>query len=197
MAVAIKAIGLTKAKRRLRTVDKAMENTVFLAIEKGARMIETHLREVKFSGSPINVRSGKTRQSIRTKLIRSKLMAIVGTKKPHVRMLERGGVIKPKKKLLTIPLPAVKTPTGRVRGSALDYKKKWFKTKWIKSKKGNLILLGWKNKGDDPVPLFLGRKRVKIKGRHMFRNTERIHRPIIFKMTKGLIDTMLETTHKG
>ncbi len=79
---------------------------------------------------------------------------------PYARILEHGGVIRPKTaKWLTVPLKAAKTKAGVARASARHFEGTFFR----RSKAGNLILWGLPlPSSKEPVPLFVLKKQVKI-----------------------------------
>lgn len=69
---------------------------------------------------------------------------------------ERGGVVKAKGKLLTIPLPAALNG----RGVAPLFARQWSNTFVARSKAGNLII--FQKRGDDIVPLYVLKSEVYI-----------------------------------
>ncbi len=136
--------------------------------EFSARIVETDLKGKRFSGYPIKVRSGITRNSIRTQMDRSEPSARVGTPMRHVPVLEDGKVIRPRRKqYLTIPLAAAKTGAGRSRGDARTVGARYESTFIRRSKRGNPIIYG--KRGDTIVPLFVLKKSVRIPARKPFR----------------------------
>lgn len=104
------------------------------------------------------------------------LTASSGT--PYGALLEHGGVIKPKKKYLTIPLPAAKTAAGVTKKSARE----WENTFFHRSKAGRLVLL--QSKGKKVVPLFLLVKQVKIPAfQWAFRSFDRVSYQLIDRIS--------------
>lgn len=104
----------------------------------------------------LNVRSGRLRNSITTKMVSrgNEHAGIIGSNVIYARIHEEGGEIKPVNvKYLTIPLPAAKTKAGVARGGARSYDDTFVK----KSKAGNLII--FQKQGKQIVPLFLLRDR--------------------------------------
>jgi len=167
MIARIRAIGVSKLTAKLdRATRGEFRKATMHGIGVSARQIEKRVK-VRFSGQPIKVRSGHTRASIRTELRPARLEAVVGSPVRHIGVLEDGATIKPvTKKVLTIPLPAARTKAGKSRGGARQVGARYEASFWKKSKRGNLILFG--KQGRRLTPLFLGIKRVVIKGRHVF-----------------------------
>lgn len=135
--------------------------------EFSARIVEHDLKQRRFSGRPIKVRSGITRNSIRTQLNRSEPSAVVGSPLRHVPVLEDGKTIRPRRrKYLTIPLAAAKTGLGRSRGDARTVGARYQSTFFRRSKRGNLILYG--KRGHNITPLFVLKKSVRIPAKRPF-----------------------------
>ena len=170
---------------------------------KNGVLLAGYLRKERFTGGTtttrLGVRSGKLRASVRTAQITENSNVIeggmeFGTVYARTHVGPRGQVttILPKnKKYLAIPLDAAKTPAGVAKGSPQSGK--FGKTFFIKSKNGNLILMGQNTyaKGQNVgkahgkvVPLFLMVKQVKIKARV---HPEQIPKYITPRITKDLI----------
>lgn len=100
-----------------------------------------------------STKSGELRRSIKYKMggTKNDIRSEIGSWGViYARILERGGTIRPKRvQYLTIPLPGVK-------GWARNYENAFF----IKSKKGNLLLVQSEGKG--LKPLFVLKKSVQI-----------------------------------
>jgi hypothetical protein len=126
------------------------------------------------SGSALNVRSGRLRSSLGSK-VEADDNGLVGTVGSGVRSGDRvkyanihegGGTITPRiKQFLTIPLDAAKTPSGVTRFSADDVRKGRtnYKGSFIK----NSIIFGVLQRGNAKrnsiVPLFVLKKSVNIR----------------------------------
>ena len=81
----------------------------------------------------------------------------IGPRVPYGRIIERGGIIKPKRrKWITIPLPAAQTSQRVAQHGA----RKFANTFFAKSKAGNLLL--FQNRGGQAIPLFVLKKSVRI-----------------------------------
>lgn len=170
--------GMTELQdKALRLAKKDIRKAGMVSVEATCRVCEKRVK-VKFSGDPIHVRSGLTRQSIRTDLRPARLEGAVGSSMKHVKTLEDGATIVPKNaKVLTIPLAAALTAAGKSRGDARTVGKKYAHTFWMKKKGArNPILYGVRagttkaTAGPQLVPLFVGVKKVKIRGRHVFKD---------------------------
>jgi len=159
------ATAVARKFHRLASTDLRAANV--RSVEFSARIVETDLKQRRFSGNPVKVRSGITRNSIRTQIDRAEPSARVGSSVRHILVLEDGKVIRAKRaKVLTIPLRAAQTGTGRSRGTARQVGAGYDSTFWKRSKKGNLILFGVR--GKRLTPLFVGKKSVRIKARRPF-----------------------------
>ncbi len=114
-------------------------------------------------GRYLKRRTGALAQSVRWKLrkygLGFKLTAESGV--PYGTIQEHGGTIVPiRAKYLTIPLPAALTSAGVLRKPARE----WSNTFVQRSSSGNLII--FQNRGNKIIPLFILKKKVKIKPTH-------------------------------
>lgn len=161
-------VGAAKTARKLHGLaSRDLRAANLRSVEFSARIVEADLKSKRFSGRPVKVRSGITRNSIRTQLDKATTSARVGTPLRHVPGLEDGITIRAKRaKYLTIPLRAAMTGTGRSRGNARTVGSRYQSTFVRKSKRGNLIMFG--KRGKRIVPLFVLKKSVRIKARRPF-----------------------------
>jgi len=118
------------------------------------------------SGGVIKVRSGFTRSSINWNFNKRELAGKVGSHAKHMRQIEHGGTIKPKRvAFLTIPLPAAQTAAGVTRKPITEYDG-FFR----RSKQGNLLF--FEDKGDGNIqPMFLLVRSVTQKPKKLFQKT--------------------------
>ena len=120
-----------------------------------------------------STKSGELRRSIKYKMggTKNNVRSEIGSWGViYARILERGGTIRPKRvQYLTIPLPGVK-------GWARNYENAFF----IKSKKGNLLLVQSKGKG--LKPLFVLKKSVQIPAFEWLEKSVDKQRPLLASM---------------
>lgn len=137
------------------------------------------------SGSVIKVRSGFTRKSIKWAFAKKTLTGRIGSRKKHMRQIEHGGTITPKRgKYLTIPMPAAQTASGVTRKPITDYEGFFLRTKegW---------LFFFEDKGDGKIkPMFMLVRSVTQKPKKLFELTLEKVRP---EAIKGM-DTVVRKT---
>lgn len=110
---------------------------------------------------------------------------------------EFGATITPKRaKVLAIPLPAALTPAGVPRFSPTEAAEFYDATWWGTSKAGNAILFG--RKGDQLVPLFVGKKSVTVKPAYFLTSSmnnaaERIHA----ELESGVLNDIFAERRQG
>ena len=177
-AFGVRMVGMTQLQGKLdKAARRGIRGAIMASIELTCRVAEKRVK-VRYSGDPIKVRSGLTRASIRTQLTPARLEGRVGSSTRHTATLEFGATITPKRaKVLTIPLAAAKTAAGKSRGTARQVGAMYSATFWRKFPgQRNPILYGVragasrKQAGPQLVPLFVGVKRVVIRGKHVFRD---------------------------
>lgn len=146
-------IDTTGAKKKTQKLKKATGPAVRYQLTKFGSLAQKHIIR-QISGTIFKTQTGKLRRSIRFKLKmfgNQYVLEIGSYGVVYSRILEKGGVIRPKRKQwLTIPLPGVK-------GAARNYPDAFV----IKSKKGNLLIVQKKGRSG-LVPLFVLKKSVKI-----------------------------------
>jgi hypothetical protein len=152
------------------------------------------------SGSLLNVRSGRMRSSIGSK-VEADDNGLVGTVGSGVRsggrvkyanIQEEGGTITPRvKQFLTIPLDAAKTPSGVTRFTAQDVRKG--RTNYKGSFIRNSIIFGVLQRGSarrtSIVPLFVLKKSVTIRASKYLSITAQ---ETLKDATKALLDGVKE-----
>lgn len=158
--------GLDIAKQKMKLVSERMRPELeesLLRITMSAHRVAVMLA----SGPVIKVRSGFTRASIKWAFDKSKLRGTVGSKEKHMRQIEHGGIITPKRaRYLTIPLPAAQTKAGVNRKSIREYEG-FFK----RTDSGELFF--FEDRGEDarPVPMFKLVRWVNQKPKRLFELT--------------------------
>jgi hypothetical protein len=169
--ISIKAQGFDTTARKLHKIARTeLRRGIMDGIETGARVVETNLKGPSgtLSGSPVKVRSGRLRTSVRTHLDRTRLEGRVGTNVFYAVPLEDGATIRPiRAKKLAIPLRAALTARGKSRGTPREVGATYKSTFIRKSRSGNLILFG-KRSNDKAVALFVLVDRVRLKPKRPF-----------------------------
>lgn len=178
--------------KRLRNVDPTQRQGIFVrSFATATQTVEKKLK-TNVTNRIVNVRSGKLRQSIQSRIVRStgNLLSVIGSGvrlgKPikYAGILETGGTITAKNaKYLTIPLPSALTPTGQLKKKARE----WDNTFVKKSKAGNLILYQHNGKGK-VTPLFILKKSVRIKPRRYMEKTMKEMKNRIVMALRGALE---------
>ncbi len=194
MGFKIQVTGIREFKQALTKTTRGTEDILIETIEWAVLVLAKEITNLA-SGRLVKVRSNRYRGSIRTVVDRRRLEGVVGTKVVYARQIEFGGTIKAKAGgWLTVPLPAAKTRGGDVRGSARDFKGTFF----IKSKKGNLILMGRPTPGSRRiVPLFVLKRRVKQKPKRVFQTAQKNKADEIGPELERRMSLFLGTVFKG
>lgn len=172
--------------RRMGVSGKEVKKRELVALRISTNLVKRHLITKKLSnrfrggvksrsnirGSDTGIarRSGALIRSINrfTKVIKERLIGIVGTNAVQMRALENGAVITPKRsKFLTIPLPESLTSAGVARWTAAELRaspeRGGFSGTWIsKSDAGNLVILGAEAGSGKVRALFILKKKVVI-----------------------------------
>lgn len=165
-----------KPQDRLSVVNKAMLHAV--------NLVERKLK-LNLTGQILNVRTGKLRQSIGSRVFFSDtgITGLVGSgvrtgkRMIYANIHETGGTIVPKrKKWLTIPLDAAKTRSGAPRrAKALD----WKDTFIIRTKSGQLLIVR-KDGKKKLTPLYVLKKSVKIpKRRYLSKTMQQMEKRVL------------------
>lgn len=193
MAILIKARGLKKATKNIKRSASLVESILLDSVEEAARLVERELKENQLSGQSLGVRSGRTRASIHSRVVKSRMAAWVGTPAKHMPAHEYGATIKPKKAdVLTVPLKAALTASGKARGTATQMKMHYARTFWYKKDEWkNPILFGVTAAGK-LVPLFVGVEQVKLEKREPFKKAHAATEPSVVSLTHKNIQVMLD-----
>lgn len=146
-------VKLEGAVKKTENLKKSAGPAIKYQLTKFGGLAQKHvIRQV--SGGILKTGTGKLRRNIvfQVKLFGNRFSLEIGSRGVvYSRILEKGGVIRPKRKQwLTVPLPGVK-------GRASNYPDAFV----IKSKKGNLLIVQKKGR-TGLVPLFVLKKSVKI-----------------------------------
>lgn len=149
-------------------------------VEAGTYRMEAAVKQ-NLQGDPVAMRTGRLHASVASYVDRQRLLGVTGTPTPYARTIEHGteglpgGAITPRlSKVLTIPLDAAKTASGKPRGTAREVGAKYEDTFWARTGRGNLILFGVEvrirqGRRDDRITaLFLGVESVEIEARRPF-----------------------------
>lgn len=136
-------------------------------LRRGALVVEAKAKEL-VSGDVLEVRSGRGRSSITTDASKLPDAVTIGSPLPYMAAHETGATIRPKRaRVLTIPLAAARTPRGVARFSAREAATKYRSTFWQETPSGSLILFG--STSTAIVPLFVGKRKVKLPARPWLR----------------------------
>lgn len=174
--VKVEAQGAMQKTRMLKNIPMA---TRYQLTRFGSEF-ERYLKDVSVKGRYVGKyrsgrRTGALRRSIThsVKLLRGQYQLEVGTKgSPYARILEKGGTIHAKGKLLTIPLKGTKGTARQQEGAF-----------FVTSKKGNLLLA--RKKGKKGIkPLFVLKEKVRIPAKRWLSKS--------FGDRKGKLDRMMK-----
>jgi len=199
--------GKKEVIQNLKREIKRIEERVIHVLRTHSRLLVTHIRANYLTGGTtrtrLRKRTGKlssSLQPLRVKKISTGYRAGVkfGAKYASTHVGKKGKVttIRPKSaKMLAIPLSAAKTGRGVPRGKPKD-KNVFGDTFIAKSKRGNLIIFGkqkrqkGKNVGKtfgNIVPLFVLKKKVKVRARIHPKPILKWVKPKIKKSLKGIV----------
>lgn len=174
--VVFRARNLKRVMKQYRDMPDVVERAILDVVEWAAPFVQGEAMRLA-SGELLQVRSGRYRSSIRSKVYPAMLAATAGTKLSYAPQREFGGVIKAKRKAgLAIPTKYAKTKAGRSKRPR-DYSDTFFARR---KSDGLLILFGRRTpKAKKIMPLFTFHKRVTQEGAFVFREAFDNTRPWI------------------
>ncbi|MCK9324720.1 MAG: hypothetical protein M0P69_04410 [Bacteroidales bacterium] len=159
------------------------------ALRQASLIIEQKMK-LEVTEKSLNVRSGRLRSSLESKVNRETMSAVIGSgvrtgaRAPYANIQETGGTIVPKKaKWLTIPLDANKTARGVMRFNASDVIESGG---FFREVNGNLFLFA--KQGKAITPMFILKKQVQLKPSHYLSNTERATRVIALQKMNEIVE---------
>lgn len=183
-----------RAGKLLRAYPKKLSGSLRLALERHGDWAGRRFQRSRFGVSTppsqrnpskkrLRSRTGALRRSYTSAVKGSKLdivlRATVGSSRTaaYARLQEEGGIIRPvRSKYLTVPLRANYTAAGRVRFESARKAREdsTLRTWLLRSKRGNLIIMGKKKSGGgflgkDGKPLWVLVREVKVPARLGFR----------------------------
>ena len=166
--LSIGVIGLDRLADRITKMPRGFEELIDDELDWAAHRVEKEWKRLA-NNILLGKRSGRYRGAI--KVVRGPGTRAVINPLVYARIQEEGGIVKAKKgKYLTIPTRWARTKAGKARGSARDFTGTFF----VKSKSGNLILMGKPTpSAKDPKPLFVLKKKVKLPAKHVAQTAEK------------------------
>lgn len=174
----------------IKNVDKIREQFgkgLFKGVKGGMLSTIGFIRRNLLRGQLLKWRTGDLSRSLTEKTIQklNKTIGRISSPLIYARLQELGGTIRPKRaKWLTIPTEFAKTPAGVVKGNARS-----FADTFPLFRPGRVPLI-MQERGDQVVPLFILKKRVKIKGKHFIsggieKMLPEIRKNIIYEIKKA------------
>jgi len=187
--ITVEIVGLDRTRAKVERLWSRLKRVLKQVVRRQSRALTQYVKTRHLTGGTTSdrlaVRSGHLRRSTKPRRVSERDGQIVGGVEfgaryasVHVGPKGKRTTIRPKSaQYLAIPLAAAKTAAGVARGGPRDYPDSFV----VRTKAGNLLVMGRQTGAKGAVPLFVLKRQVVVPARVHPEDIERVLKPRILK----------------